>query len=76
MNQHVTVQTELQTPLNKSQMEIVRWLADGKSYPEICEILVKSKTYVVRRMKEAYDKTGTHNPHGLVAISLRRGWIQ
>ena len=63
-------------PLTEPQLEVVRWLSQGKTYSEIAEIEGCSLSALQHRTARAWDKTGTSNTTGLVAMALRRGWIE
>jgi DNA-binding CsgD family transcriptional regulator len=63
-------------PLTNEQIDVVRWQSHGKSYREIAEILGISPKAAVRRVERAWQTTGTFNKTGLVAMALRKGWIQ
>lgn len=62
-------------PLTQKQIEIVRWLADGKEQVEIAAIMQCARNTVSRHVSRAHQATGTFNMHGLVAMALRREWI-
>jgi len=62
-------------PLTAQQLEIVRWLSLGKTYSETAEFTGISMKAAVRRVERAWISTGTKNKTGLVAMALRKGWI-
>lgn len=62
-------------PLTQKQIEIIRWLADGKEQVEIAQIIECSRNRITRHVSRAHQAVGTFNMHGLVAMALRRGWI-
>ncbi|MFK3847910.1 helix-turn-helix transcriptional regulator [Agrobacterium pusense] len=63
-------------PLSETELRVVRWLSDGKDCQDIAIILERSKMTVTRHIASSYNKTGTHNMHGLVAFALRKGWLE
>ena len=63
-------------PLTEHQLEIVKWLSFGKTYSDIADIVGVSRKAISRRMDRAYPVTGTGTPQGIVAMALRKGWIQ
>ncbi len=63
-------------PLTHKQIEIIRWLADGKEQVEIAEIMGSARNTITRHVSRAHQAVGTFNMHGLVAMSLRKGWIE
>lgn len=63
-------------PLTEKQIEIVSWLSHGKTFGEIAEFLGISRKAVSNRMDRAWVATGTRNRHGIVAMALRKGWIE
>lgn len=70
------MQAQPECPLSIPQLEIVKWLSFGKTYCDIAEIVGVSRKAVSRRMDRAYPATGTATPQGIVALALRKGWIQ
>lgn len=63
-------------PLTNEQIEVVRWLSYGKTYTDIAELLSISRKAIYRRMDRAWIASGTFNKTALVAMALRKGWIQ
>lgn len=63
-------------PLTDKHLDVIRWLAEGKTAGEISEILSIKKYNVYERVKIALKLTGAANSTGLVAMCLRRGWIK
>lgn len=63
-------------PLGRRQIEVVRMMADGKSVKEMSDILGISHNTINSYIATALDVTGTHKATGLVAMCLRKGWIQ
>lgn len=63
-------------PLTETQIEIVKLLADGKTYTDIEQFLGIKRGAIYRRMDRAFIRTGTLNVQGIVALALRRGWIK
>lgn len=66
----------MECPLSEKQLDVVRWLAEGKKGGEIAEILNIKKNNVYERIKISLNLTGAANSTGLVAMCLRRGWIK
>jgi LuxR family quorum-sensing system transcriptional regulator SolR len=58
------------------QREIIFWSSQGKTQVEVEEILGISKNTVGRAINTALDRTGSANITGLVALALRKGWIE
>ena len=63
-------------PLTEPQLEVVRWLSQGKTYSEIAEIMGLTASCLQHRMTRAFNSTGASNAPGIVAMALRRGWIE
>jgi DNA-binding CsgD family transcriptional regulator len=63
-------------PLTDSQIEVIHWLSLGKTSAEISVILGINEKAIARRIERAWLITGTHNRPGLVALALRKGWIE
>jgi DNA-binding CsgD family transcriptional regulator len=63
-------------PLTDSQIEVIHWLSLGKTSAEIAVILGINEKAIARRIERAWLITGTHNRAGLVALALRKGWIE
>lgn len=63
-------------PLTAQQKEIVHWLSLGKTGMEIEEIIGISSRAIQRRIDRAYQATGASTRYGLVALALRKGWIE
>lgn len=63
-------------PLNSDQLEIIKWLADGKLHEEVAALVGVSRTIVWRRMGIAKDLSGAATTASLVAMSIRKGWIE
>lgn len=63
-------------PLTDHQIEVVQWLSYGKTYTDIADLLSISRKAIYRRMDRAWVATGTFNKTALVAMAIRRGWIQ
>lgn len=63
-------------PLTEPQLEVVRWLSLGKTYEEAAEILGCGLSGLQHRIARAWKNTGTCNATGLVAMALRKGWIE
>lgn len=63
-------------PLTPAQIEVVQWLSHGKNYSDIAEIIGATSKAIYRRMDRAWVSTGTQNRHGIVAMALRKGWIE
>lgn len=65
-----------QCPLSNRQLEVVRWLSDGHAADVVAEIMQISLNTLQRHIADAKDASGAANTAGLVAMSLRKGWIQ
>lgn len=63
-------------PLNPDQLEIIKWLADGKLHEEVADLVGVSRTIVWRRTCTAKNLAGAATTASLVAMSLRKGWIE
>ena len=63
-------------PLTEKEREVVTLLSQGKTGPEIEEILGVTIRTIERRLDRAWIATGTRNRCGLVGLALRRGWIE
>jgi DNA-binding CsgD family transcriptional regulator len=64
------------TPLTPRELEILRRCKDGKSRPEIGEILSISKKTVEFHLRGIMDKLGASNQLSAVVIALQRGLIE
>lgn len=63
-------------PLSSKQLEVVRFLADGKTQTEIAIITKRARNTITRYVQRCHTNSGTFTMHGLVAMALRNGWIQ
>lgn len=62
--------------LTPFQLEVVRWVSQGKTQRDAAELMGVSYCSVTKSLQKAFQKTATfHMPH-LVALSLRKGWIE
>ena len=64
------------SPLTERQAEIAKLLADSKSADEIGELMGLRRYTINSYIRSAMDRTGTSKATGLVALCLRRGWIE
>lgn len=70
-----TQATCLACPLSPRQVEVVSWMAEGKTAAEI-GIILGVTTYTVQTyIASAKDSAGAHKETSLVATALRKGWI-
>ena len=71
MNIHVTAERDL----SKREIEIVRWLAEGKSADEI-GVVLGIATYTVRsHVSNCMRALNVHKDTALVAAAFRKGLI-
>jgi len=63
-------------PLSSRQIEVVWWMAEGKTAAEIGMILGITTYTVQTYIASAKDSAGAHKETALVAIALRKGWIE
>lgn len=68
--------TDIQCPLNQTELEAVQWLCQGKTPGEIAQIIGAHRNTIARRIHRAYIKTGVYNWHGLVGLAYREGWAR
>lgn len=61
--------------VSKREMDVLTWVANGKRYEEIGELLNCKPNAVHQRMKRIMDKFGTNTSAGTVAVALRNGII-
>lgn len=62
--------------LSKRQLEALRFRADGHSLDQTAEFMGINRSSVSDLFQRAFDRTGTNNACGLVAMALRKGWIE
>lgn len=62
-------------PLTRRQLEVLRWVAEGKSAIEIGIIMGLSRWTTTRHIEDAKRAAGVSKETALVATSLRQGWI-
>jgi len=65
----------LRTPLTPRELEILRRCKDGKSRPQIAEILSISPKTVEFHLRGIMDKLGASNQISAVVIALQRGLL-
>jgi LuxR family transcriptional regulator, quorum-sensing system regulator SolR len=63
-------------PLTPREVEILRWCKDGKTRPEIGEILSISHKTVEFHLSNVMTKLGASNQTAAVVIALQRGLIE
>jgi len=56
--------------LTPREAEVLRWLAQGKSSPEIATILGVSSRTVSKHLTRVYQQLGVENRHAAVATAL------
>ncbi|RKE65941.1 regulatory LuxR family protein [Pseudorhodoplanes sinuspersici] len=77
--QELTQQTLFVDPdkiLTQRELEILRWCKDGKTRPEIGEILSISTKTVEFHLRNVMNKLGANNQISAVVIGLQRGLIE
>lgn len=62
-------------PFSQRQVEMVQWLANGKTALEISRILGLSIWTVQKYLDRAKQAAGVRKDTALVATALRNGWI-
>jgi DNA-binding CsgD family transcriptional regulator len=67
--------TESQPDLSERELEVLRWMVKGKSYPVIAEILALSPDTVKTYSKRVYAKLDTFDRVGAVVKALQLGLI-
>lgn len=70
------VEQHLVCPLTPREIEAVKWLAAGKIDAEAAAIMGITKFTVRRLLQDARLRTGTVNGPALVAMALRKGWME
>jgi len=63
-------------PLSEKELACVKALADGRKAVEIADLSRRSIWTIRKHIENAHEKTGLATSAGLVAMALRRGWIQ
>lgn len=63
-------------PLTAKELECVKWLSEGHTAAEIATFVERGLPAVQTRIIRARTKTGSATAASLVAVSLRKGWIQ
>jgi len=61
--------------LTPRELEVLRWVADGKSNWETAAILSLSERTVKFHLANAFGKLGVHTRAQAIAKALRRGWL-
>lgn len=62
--------------LNSSEVEVLQWLADGKTRDDITKLLCVTSNAVYQRLHRIYDKLGVNTAAGAVGRGLRRNIIK
>jgi len=62
--------------LTTSQIEVIRWKANGKTTGEIAQIQNRSVNTVNSHIVNALKATDTLNMNQLIAHCFRKGWIE
>jgi len=70
------VRTTTKAKLSPREIEVLRWIANGKSAWEIGEILHIAKRTVAAHTQSAVRKLGATNRAHAVALALRDGIIK
>lgn len=65
----------INSPLTLREAEILTWVANGKTAVEISQIIGISKHSVTSHMSHAKEKAEVFKDTQLVAIAVRKGWI-
>ncbi len=63
-------------PLTKSQIEVIVWLSNGKTQTDIAGFMNMNRKAIERRLDRARERAGAATTPSLVAMALRKGWIQ
>lgn len=63
------------SPLSLRELEVIRWCKDGKSYPEIAQILGISTKTVEFHIANAMRKLGVNQKVSAILEAVRRGLI-
>lgn len=63
-------------PLTPRQIEVLTWMAEGKTAIEIGIIMGLSHFTTTAHMQGAKEAAGVSKDTALVATALRQGWIQ
>ncbi len=58
------------------QKEIILHLSNGHTVEQIGERLAISHWTVRTHITDAFERCGANNSPGLIAMALRKGWIQ
>lgn len=64
------------SPLSARELEVIRWCKDGKSYPEIAQILGISTKTVEFHSANAMRKLGANQKISAIVEAVRRGLIE
>lgn len=62
-------------PLTPAQINVVKWLADGKTAQDIADIEGVGIKGVQSHISRALVAAGAAKSTSLVAMALRKGWI-
>lgn len=63
-------------PLTNNELEYAKFAADGKTADEVSEINGRTPFAMRSALEKARGKAGASNTTGLVAMALRKGWIE
>lgn len=63
-------------PLTSKELECIKWLSEGHMVPHVAEIMGLKKQCIQKRIFVARGKAGAATIASLVAVSIRKGWIQ
>lgn len=63
-------------PLSERQLEVLLWLAEGKTAAEIAIIMGITCNTSTNHIANAKRAVGVNKDTALVATAFRRGWIQ
>jgi DNA-binding CsgD family transcriptional regulator len=76
LQRRAVVRVAFTAELTPRQLEIIKWLADGKHTNEIADIIGCSVNSVHVNLFRAMDRMGAATRCGAVAFALRRGLIK
>lgn len=62
--------------ISEAERVVISGLAEGKSYKQIAHDLGTTYFSVQRRSMDAMERLGLRTAAGLVALALRKGWIE
>jgi len=75
MNHRVIIDQDI-CPLSPREKEAVYWASMGKTAMETGMLLNKSPSSINMLLQRAADKAHMNTKPGLVAMAIRKGWIE